>query len=390
MKFQDKHDLKRHGRSLGTFPVPAADNQTVERSPHVTQPKELASFSIDHERKVWFDNRQLKYYYPNTGNDLSVGYEQWITRDPSLMEHLDTLLDALTDTEQKLQKPELSKVDIITWRGIITKIMCTPYTRNEPWELRATRYNGTVYIEEQATEQKKQQESNASERQNLMSYWGYKFESLSTVSKPPKQVQKDDPELQQRLTDSVNINEQYCIVVKTRIGSSSLIIGAEVDCSMDEKPPPGEDPLRYYAELKTSRVIATERHLWSFERYKLMKFWAQSFLVGVPTVICGFRDDDGIVQEVKKFNTLRIPREVRGKRNMWDPAVCLNFADNFLKWVRSMVTVDDPMTTYTIRWEAPFRSISIELSGQTNTFLTQRYINKETSHNIGGPRVHSQ
>jgi hypothetical protein len=29
----------------------------------------------------------------------------------------------------------------ITWRGIMSKILCTPYSRKEPWEFRATRYN---------------------------------------------------------------------------------------------------------------------------------------------------------------------------------------------------------------------------------------------------------
>jgi hypothetical protein len=41
-------------------------------------------------------------------------------------------------------------------------------------------------------------------------------------------------------------------------------------------------------------VIATERDRTSFERYKLLKFWSQSFLAGVPRVVVGFRDDEGI------------------------------------------------------------------------------------------------
>jgi hypothetical protein len=29
-----------------------------------------------------------------------------------------------------------------------------------------------------------------------------------------------------------------------------------------------------------------------------MKFWVQSYLLGVPEIICGFRDDDGVVRKV--------------------------------------------------------------------------------------------
>ena len=80
------------------------------------------------------------------------------------------------------------------------------------------------------TEHKKKQEIQASDKQKLMSYWGYRFETLSTISKPPNEVKKGDVELEQRLTESANTNIQYCILVKTKLGKSSIIMGAEVDC----------------------------------------------------------------------------------------------------------------------------------------------------------------
>lgn len=40
-----------------------------------------------------------------------------------------------------------------------------------------------------------------------------------------------------------------------------------------------------------------------------MKWWAQSFLVGIPKVVCGFRDDDGIIHNLQNFRTVDIPRE---------------------------------------------------------------------------------
>lgn len=52
-------------------------------------------------------------------------------------------------------------------------------------------------------------------------------------------------------------------------------------------------------------------------RYKLLKFWAQSFLVGVPKVTVGFRDDDGQIVKVEDFATLNIPRLVRGRPGSW-------------------------------------------------------------------------
>ncbi|CAO3635367.1 unnamed protein product [Mucor fragilis] len=310
-----------------------------------------------------------------------------IQRDESIPEHIDTLLDALTNANAKQPDDSQITADIVTWRGIMTKILCTPYSRKEPWELRATKHNGSIYMEEQVTEKKKNSENQASDRQKLMSYWGYRFETLCTVTKPPHEMTKKDAELQERLTASANTNIQYCILAKTKLGNNSIIMGAEVDCCRDVKP---KDPLKQpsnYIELKTSRVIESERNQYSFDRYKLLKFWAQSFLVGVPRVICGFRDDQGIVLDVVQFKTLEIPRQVREKRNTWNPSVCLNFANQVLDWIRSVITQDDPTVTYAIRFDYPFQEITIECTGHSHVFLTQRFLDGTVQHDIGGPRA---
>ena len=42
-----------------------------------------------------------------------------------------------------------------------------------------------------------------------------------------------------------------------------------------------------------------------------MKWWAQSFLVGVPKITCGFRNDDGVVKVLQTFKTAEIPHETQ-------------------------------------------------------------------------------
>lgn len=46
-------------------------------------------------------------------------------------------------------------------------------------------------------------------------------------------------------------------------------------------------------------------------RFKLIKWWAQSFLVGIPTIICGYRDDSGVVRNLEKMETLKIPQRAK-------------------------------------------------------------------------------
>ena len=69
----------------------------------------------------------------------------------------------------------------------------------------------------------------------------------------------------------------------------------------------------------------------NFER-KLMKFWIQSFLLGVPKIIVGFRSRDGVLVKLQELETSSIPTTVqrRGKAR-WDGNTCINFASAFLE-----------------------------------------------------------
>lgn len=83
-------------------------------------------------------------------------------------------------------------------------------------------------------------------------------------------------------------------------------------------------------ELKTSEEIHSDGDMLKFER-KLLKFWAQSFLLGVPKIIVGFRSKHGILQRLEELETQKIPGNVkRLGRNSWDGNLCINFTAAFL------------------------------------------------------------
>ena len=69
------------------------------------------------------------------------------------------------------------------------------------------------------------------------------------------------------------------------------LLAAEVDCA-SAKP-----PAKNYLELKTSRLMTQENHVNTFEKFKMLKYWAQSISVGVPRVLVGFRNDEGMVSQ---------------------------------------------------------------------------------------------
>ncbi|KAG0277518.1 hypothetical protein BGZ95_005810 [Linnemannia exigua] len=340
--------------------------------------------------------------------------------------------------------------------------MCTPYTRNEPWEMGATLYNGSIYIEEHVSAEKRENAAGHNDRHKLMSYWGYRFETICNISKPVSELRRtrkantrkrnassqlsgdgqarggsdspqrkvsklddgvdgsseshergeassksgnrqvspvvqekeeedkeeevvvvvddlttmtdqidlEDPELTGRLDGIVDTNLQYCTIARTKIGNNSIIMGAEVDCTSEPKKVPPHNPLSNYIELKTSRVISNAREQNSFERHKLLKFWAQSFLPGIPTIIVGFRDDDGNVVTVENFKTMEIPR--------LDTTICINFLDAVLNFLRKQIKVDNANVSYTIRWAPPYKAIEVEYKGESaSSFLTDRFLKSQ-------------
>lgn len=84
-------------------------------------------------------------------------------------------------------------------------------------------------------------------------------------------------------------------------------------------------------ELKTSAEIRNDRDMLKYER-KLLKFWAQSFLLGVPKIIVGFRDQYGIVHRLEELETASIPVKVKkAGKGTWDGNICINFAAAFLE-----------------------------------------------------------
>jgi RAT1-interacting protein len=68
------------------------------------------------------DDSSIRYYYPPTlGADLSRGFDTFEKLDDTEDDHLDSLLKAIIDREQKSE--QRVEASIITWRGMMTKVI---------------------------------------------------------------------------------------------------------------------------------------------------------------------------------------------------------------------------------------------------------------------------
>ncbi|KAK1770589.1 Dhp1-interacting protein Din1 [Phialemonium atrogriseum] len=308
----------------------------------VKRPKEFACFSYDEQHNFQLDDSSLKWYYPPTlGSDLSKGFESFVKHDDSQEEHLDSLLKTITGHERETGTP--IDAHIVTWRGMMTKIMAAPFEDRDGFELNATLYRNCIFIEENHDYKMAMKKEQASQPwrgpipQEVMSFWGYKFEALSTIPAPWGETSREYIENRDNVV--VSNKEQYCSVVRTGIGSTVLCLGGEVDALWDTKPEEKGAPINWI-ELKTSAEIRSDRDMDNFER-KLMKFWIQSFLLGVPKIIVGFRSRDGVLVKLEEIETANIPTTAQRRgRARWDGNTCINFASAFLEWLRSVVNDD--------------------------------------------------
>lgn len=81
-----------------------------------------------------------------------------------------------------------------------------------------------------------------------------------------------------------------------------------------------------------------------YER-KLLKFWIQSFLLGVPKIIVGFRSENGILQRLEELETKNIPGFVKRQgKGTWNGNLCINFTAAFLECESFMACIWYPLT----------------------------------------------
>lgn len=126
------------------------DFQQLERfsgsSTSIKRPREFTYFSFDDKHELLPQSTEsLSYYHPPVFNapgthapaiDLSAGFESFVQRDDGVDEHLDALLDTLQAHEEHLLEAAQgddgktgdvrTKADVITWRGMMTKVCLRP------------------------------------------------------------------------------------------------------------------------------------------------------------------------------------------------------------------------------------------------------------------------
>lgn len=342
----------------------------------VQQPVLMATFSYDENRSLCFDNSAKRWYkMPPTqensaqGADLNVGFERHQER-PHVPDPLDSVLYTIMHQSRaglsqeeavqgKLSVPadslehEMLRAQVVTWRGILTKL-CTAWSCHveappmfrEGFELNVMMLGDTLIMEEVPPTMFQRQSIQSgrpkSRRSQLSSYYGYSFESYCTKSRPGYAQTCGPP----GWSGDVNTNVQWGHIVKTKLGHTRIIIGGEVDCV--ETLDAGTDHEREgVVELKTNLQIQNAEDQNRLDA-KMLKMYMQSFLLGVRSIVIGFRDQQGTLLSHTMYRTADLPRMVRGHTVEWNANDNLAFGAAMIDFIRHVVR------TETERWSFHF------------------------------------
>lgn len=314
------------------------------------QPKEIAYYSRTPEDEFLVnDDSRLSYYYLADADieknlDLCGGIKKFKDYYKNFKD-VGTLAGLLsTIKEYEGLKKKKIKTDIITFRGIIKKLILAAFEnpKYNNIDFRVVLFDGQLFIKETHSEIDETTLKNESTIQPP-EYSGYKFESITTLSKPLSYVSRTT--LEKRSKKIVSHGDEYISVVRTGVGNCKLVLGAEVDGIFDFKEE-GKDNLKHYMELKSTTSVKSAGDSRKFEN-KIFKTWIQCFLIGIPRIIYGFRDDNFLLKSVEEFSTDEVP--VLLKSN--NPQMATSCVDAvkwygvFTEWLLKMILTNDASIT---------------------------------------------
>lgn len=367
---------------------------TRSETTNLRQPKEIAHYSRteNFEFKYNSDECLNYYYFPELEvfkkYSLVEGFSKFVHKEFEKGD-LIPLLGQIIEYERSLGTKV--KGDLISLRGLITKLLVTPYVADSETSLNVMYFDGQIFFQEDsecAKERKKAENSNnsnskTSNKDKLM-FSGYKFEKLCMINRPFFQVPRE--EIENRHKQAVSTESQYLSVVRTGIGNVKLVLGGEIDGVYDylpdlkNEPDAKENVLNHYVEVKTNFTIKTPGNAISYER-KLFRTWGQCFLLGIPNIVVGFRDDDLNLVAVEEYKTSDIPmmlknspirRHNNNKGNTkFNCADALKWLGAALEWIQN--TIPRPDTT-----EEQLKTI-FRLSFGADDYLTLRKLNDQES-----------
>ncbi|KAH8418904.1 hypothetical protein KR222_003803 [Zaprionus bogoriensis] len=319
--------------------------------PDISRPEPIGYYCLNEDREFQDDASNAAYLYlpPKSALplDLNAGIEK-VQRKPAVSDYhaIQQMCQYIYNHQELLRESDTGlklPADFVTFRGALRQIMCTPYERQNDYRLLATRLNGTIYLTRADTEAQRLEREQMSRRHLDMCSWGFKFEQYCTTP---------DPNIAPETSAPVNESKEFACVYRCKLDGLYLLYSAEMDCMRSDVVVNLDAPKQLssveFVELKTSAFDMNKKQQRSFDFYKSLNWWSQSFLVGIQTILAGLRDNNGLAHEIKEYSVSELHRN-----KPWSPAATGIFLSKFLHELKAVMEhINDSHTVVVLDYRA--------------------------------------
>ncbi|XP_050711820.1 uncharacterized protein LOC126995945 isoform X1 [Eriocheir sinensis] len=151
--------------------------------------------------------------------------------------------------------------------------------------------------------------------------------------------------------DVLETDCQFRCVLQLHLNEMSLLFAPDMDAVDPTRHKEDFKDLDSFVRLKTQSDTTYPPHYYIYQKYFLNNWWTENKLTGVPRLLVGKRNRDGVVHTLQMLQTDDMPGLAEGK---WQPSVCINVLDKFLNFVKRRV-VAEPDVVHCFEKSAPPR-----------------------------------
>ncbi|KAJ7044216.1 hypothetical protein C8F04DRAFT_1069972 [Mycena alexandri] len=238
--------------------------------------KQSACFSICNQRLEVDSNTALRYLldpFNPVDADLRSGLNTFLQlpREDRTFQRARRLDNVFELCLASANSEELLAAEVVTWRGILTKIMV-----GKKLDLNVSYYRGVLYLEENCPRVSFDPDS-------VGTYMGHRFETICSTSHHPEM-------------DNVDLHTLWNTAISRTLGSLKILLVGEVDCV--KRPGIPKPRPEHYVELKTRKgdgqrvpPVICRSTIPNLPRWII-----PSRLLGTPEIFVGFPDFTGVVR----------------------------------------------------------------------------------------------
>jgi len=228
--------------------------------------------------------------------------------------------------------------DLVFPNGVMKYLLVSPVDDRD-LVLRAAKYRGTVYLA------RIDQDFAYTPDHQKYCTWGDEFENI--FARGPK-------------------NMAFRVMMKSEIGDKKLLGMGSVDAVDSAKFEEGFKDLHNFVDLTTAKDKFMGTQIMS--PYKARDLWSQNYLIGVPKVVCGYRNDDGVVHTLKCLRVDVLPRVAKMSKR---PRELVKALSQTLTEITEHVAADDCAASYELRVR---RGAVLSCAQSAAPLLTRQYL----------------